>query len=364
MKFTRDNFELYVMDYLEGKLSDNDHELFLHFLKENPDLSYEMEEVLKIKLQPGFVKFQGKNILRKHTRFARPETEFENLCIAFLEGDLDLKEKEKFELWLTDNPEKLIEFELFRKSRLEPDKSLLYRSKSGLKRLTITQKRIRLVTAISAAAVIILAIILFTENRPLSDRLQTQKTDKEIIIQPGIEESEDRAVKETEEFQYADNQLIESETITGTTEALAQNSNSTVKLTHIGDDYLLIEKEQIKISPVSPVLASIENKNASYLNKLKNPEVNTAVSFDKYQTIAQFAGNRILGSILPDYDSIEQVKITFWQLASAGFEELNQISDGGYVLDKEVNQKGKLKRISIETPLLGISIPFKSKMPQ
>ena len=108
----------------------------------------------------------------------------------------------------------------------------------------------------------------------------------------------------------------------------------------------------------------VENNKSVDLNKLKKIEYQRSGNFDSYLSLGEFASNKILGSLFPENESLRQTKISVWDLASTGFEELNQITDGGFSLGREIGKSGKIKRISIETPLLGISIPLKNKQPQ
>jgi hypothetical protein len=374
MKFTRENYELYVIDYLEGKLTDHDYELFIQFLKENPDINCVIEEVRKIQLQPIDIKFHSKNNLKKNDRLSKFDNEFDNLCIAYTEGDLELNEKKKFESWLSANPERLIEFELFRKSRLLPDKSIIFSTKSKLKRLTLIQKRIRLISAISAAAVIILALILTINKGIKPDDLITKKADTNIKTQPITERSGDETMANVNDSQYTDNQLNETESLADLKDTKPRHlySSSEIKNGKVTgekyisqkDDLLKSEREQIEIQQISSAFALVEVKNTYDLNNLKTPVSKPSNDFDSYQTLGQFASNKILKSLLPGYDSVKSTKITFWDLASSGFKELNQITDGGYALNKETDKSGKLKRISFETPLIGFSIPIKNRQPQ
>jgi hypothetical protein len=374
MKFTRENFELFVIDFLEGKLTDHDNELFLQFLEENPDINNEIEEIRKIQLKPIDIKFNNKNNLKKNASPSKFDNEFENLCIAFLEGDLESAEKKKFESWLLENPHKLIEFELFRKSRLRPDINIIFNPKSKLKRLTLVQKRIRLISAISAAAVIILVMIFAVNKDFLSNDLITEKTGTDVKAQSDTEVIGDENVADINDFQYADNQLNEKELSNDlkyveprnkyVDSGLKNNNLMGDKFISKPDDILKSGKEQIEIQPVSSLFATVENNNSPDLYNLKKPESEPAMKFDSYQTLEQFAGNRILKSLMPGYDSDTQTKITFWALASSGFKELNQITEGEYALDTETDRSGKIKRISVETPLLGFSFPIKNRQPQ
>jgi hypothetical protein len=354
MKFNRGNYEAFVLDWLEGKLSGPDRDLFLEFLIENPDIYSEIKALSDVQLEPSIIQFPDKNILKKSSNLSKFGSDFEKLSIAYLEGDLESEKKQKFESLLSENPDKLIEFELFRKSRVKPDMNIIFNKKSKLKRLSVSQRRIRLISAVSAAAVIVI-VLIFTRNTGLQNRklitnadTNYTKSTKTEIINP----------------QPANNQLIQSE------KELYSNSEPNDKFISAGKQQDLLNdipgplREQVAIKPVSSVFALIENNNSVGLNNLKKIESKRPGNFDSYLTLGEFASSKILGSLFPGNESFKQAKISFWDLASTGFEELNQITNGGYSLNREIGASGKLKRISIETPLLGISIPLKNKQPQ
>jgi hypothetical protein len=374
MKFTRENFELFVIDYLEGKLTDHDNEMFLQFLRENPDIKYEVEEIKKIQLEPIVIKFNDKNNLKKNSGSLKFDSEFEDLCIALFEGDLEPPEKEKFESWLSENPDKLIEFELFRKSRVKPDINIVFNPKLKLKRLTLVQRRIRLISAISAAAVIILVIIFTVNKNYLSNDLVAEKPATNLKVQPDTEVSGAANIANGNDYQYLDNQSNVRELSNDSREVeqgnkqvdfgIKNNNVKTGKYFSKPDDLSESVKEQIEIQPVSSLFATVENKNFPGLNNLRKSESGSDMKYDSYQTLAQYAGNKILKSLMAGNDSIVQAKITFWDIASSGFKELNQITDGGYALDTETDRSGKIKRLSFETPLIGFSIPIKNRQPQ
>jgi hypothetical protein len=374
MKFTRENFELFVIDYLEGKLTDHDNEMFLQFLRENPDIKYAVEEIKKIQLEPIDIKFNDKNNLKKNSGSLKFDSEFEDLCIALFEGDLEPPEKEKFESWLSENPDKLIEFELFRKSRVKPDINIVFNPKLKLKRLTLVQRRIRLISAISAAAVIILVIIFTVNKNYLSNDLVAEKPATNLKVQPDTEVSGAANIANGNDYQYLDNQSNVRELSNDSREVeqgnkqvdfgIKNNNVKTGKYFSKPDDLSESVKEQIEIQPVSSLFATVENKNFPGLNNLRKSESGSDMKYDSYQTLAQYAGNKILKSLMAGNDSIVQAKITFWDIASSGFKELNQITDGGYALDTETDRSGKIKRLSFETPLIGFSIPIKNRQPQ
>ena len=132
---TRDNYESFFLDYLEGKLEENMIDEFLDFLKQNSDLKEELRLFENIHLPEEQIVFSGKKHLYKS--FTDEKSAFEIKTIALMEGDLKDDERDSFEVYLANHPEMQKEFDLFGKTRLVadtgieyPDKQKLYR-KSG-----------------------------------------------------------------------------------------------------------------------------------------------------------------------------------------------------------------------------------------
>ena len=365
MKFNRENYEAYVLDYLEGKLTDSDHDLFLEFLKDNPDIYEEIKDTGNIQLKSASIQFHDKNILKKSIILSEFDSDFENLCIAFIEGDLESTERPKFESWLSENSDKLYEFELFRKSYLKPDMNIIFSPKSRLKRFSINQKRIRLVSVISAAAVVVFLILFIRYTDVLKRDMISEKTDTGTKTITDTKISKDESEQKSTDTQFANNQLIESESVKGKSKELQEDSNRDFGLNDNNwADNNNAGREKIIIKPVSSMLAKLENYKSVDYNRLKKTGSEPTRNFESYQTLREFASNQILTNLFPGDGLDKQTKITFWDLASNGFEELSRITDGGYTLNRETNENGKLKRLSLETPLLGFSIPIKNKQPQ
>lgn len=382
MKFNKENYEIYVLDFLEGKLTEEDHAMFIKFLEDHPDIYKEVKDISNLQLQPGDIKFYGKNILKRATGTFQYNKDFENFCIAFIEGDLEPDEKLKFENWLKENNEKKYEFESYRKVYLKADKNIFFSPKSKLKKLTIVQRRIRWVSILSAAAAVTVFLIIFTKSADIINRkFISEKSDDELKITTEIEtlkEKTEQINKDSGQFQELEStekQLTEAKLdhIKIEEQAVLSEQKYTSAENYPGHTYDKINtgmepgawrKEKISIKPVSSILAFIEIHNSVDYNELKQPVPEKGRNLDGYQTIREFASENILANLFSVNESDEQTKLTLWNLASNGFEGLNNISEGGYALNREINENGTTKRISVETPLLGLSIPIKNKHPQ
>ena len=60
----RSDYELWFTDWLDGKLSQEQAEAFLAFLKQNPDLAGELNDLELVSLEPPEITFSGKDISR------------------------------------------------------------------------------------------------------------------------------------------------------------------------------------------------------------------------------------------------------------------------------------------------------------
>lgn len=371
MKFNRDNYELYVIDFLEGTLPENDHVLFITFLEDNPDIKDIVNHIHSVQLQPGTIYFEGKQILKKNLNPSQYQDDFDNYCIAYLEGDLDSAEKINFENWLSDHREKNNELELFRKAYLKADMSIGFSQKTGLKRRFIIQRRVRLISVLATAAAAIILLVIFIIPVDLIDRnIISEESESNVQVntdQGSPEEIQEQIIPEKESF------LLLESTVNEIEYARSKNVKTTTFVQSYADfkneqDQKFHTRENISLDPVVSLIAQVENRPSMRYDILKKPdrveEINEEKNFDEYQTLREYVNNNILSDFFSFKKSEQQEKTTIWDLALNGMEALNSITDGGYALDRKINENGNLKRISVETPLLGFSIPVKNKQPQ
>jgi hypothetical protein len=231
--------------------------------------------------------------------------------------------------------------------------NIIFSPKSGLKKRYIVQNQIRLISILTTAAAVIIFLIIFF--RPADN------TDRNIISEDNNTNLEVISEKEvlTEEILQID---IENEPF--------QNHQSAEKLltkeelNNTGMEHEAWGMEKIAIKPVSSLLAQVENHQSVRYDKLKQQDQGEERNFDDYKTLREFVNENILSGFFSLEGRDEPEKTTVWTLASNSLDGLNNITNGGYAIDRETNENGALKRVSLETPLLGISFPVKNKQSQ
>lgn len=171
MMITSENYEIFVLDYLEGKLGHELNHAFGIFLDENPEIMEEIESFEMIKLVASDVEYPDKGFLKRETSDLLKEIpEFERSCIAHLERDQSDKESIEFRDEVFSDPEKQKVYGEFGKTILKAE-HVYFDSKNALKQPVPERRTRRLLIWYAAASV----ILLFLLTNPFTNSIQQDK---------------------------------------------------------------------------------------------------------------------------------------------------------------------------------------------
>lgn len=129
---TRENYEVFYIDFLDGNLSKEMETAFLLFLEENPDLQLEEELPALNPSNEALTAFE-KQLLKKEEKkplIISVET-IEFALVAQLEGQLTKDEEKNLQLWLINHPAYQTEQALYAKTILAPS-MISYENKNEL----------------------------------------------------------------------------------------------------------------------------------------------------------------------------------------------------------------------------------------
>ncbi|MCF8217399.1 MAG: hypothetical protein K9I29_03725 [Bacteroidales bacterium] len=141
MRINRNNYEAYMIDYLDGNLTSAQTDELMLFLDENPDIKAEAEG-LDMTVNPVD---EQSPVYDEKAALKQPVTDdsgtitednYETWFIAFVEGNLSNDEKSHLHTYLNQNPEKQKELELFKATKLQPEE-VTFENKSQLKAIAI-----------------------------------------------------------------------------------------------------------------------------------------------------------------------------------------------------------------------------------
>ena len=163
MKITRQNYEHWFIDFIEGNLNPNDGALVREFVQINPDLNSELEDFLSCKVVPAQTTFPNKDLLKQNpTKAINEITKFERLSIAYLENELTGNEQVELNRLLINSDKKKKEFQLIQKTKLSADNNVVFNSKSELKKLFVVKRKMRNYKVIYRVAAVFILLMSLT----------------------------------------------------------------------------------------------------------------------------------------------------------------------------------------------------------
>jgi len=345
MDINRNNYELFFMDYLDGRMSPDQVIRLMSFLKENPDLKTELKEFKDINIEPGKTKFEPKRTLKK--QFIINDLNFDNFCIAGLEGDLTNEESKLFQTWLQQNPLKAREFELYKKARLIPEK-ITFDLKSTLKKSSgsriIAPKVWGYVSA--AASIIILITLYIIISQPTGTTTAETKSQTVPETQAKIEIEKENTPYNTpidstkQENTTRINDIVEKPVIAQEVNIVPEKSNSLIKPDAIVITLKKIRRKNINPIPEKPILAALVPTKE--LEVIENPYTNL--------TLSQKAVKSFKSEILKEEkEKINPDKLTIWDIADAGIKGVNKIIGWKMEFDKKYDEEGELTALAFDS---------------
>jgi hypothetical protein len=212
MEINRQNYEIYLLDYIEGNLPDNMVIALKTFLKNNPDIDNEAKELQENILIPDVVLFDRKEKLKKNLATdIHGVSRFEQLSVSFLENEISPVELIALNKFFEKDEQKRKEHQLIQETKFIANKSLIFRDKNKLKHISVnswfSKNKKHLSIAASIAVLLSLLFLLNQENKndlgkaisfknhdfklripieyqTVSSNLNTTKITPEIIISP------------------------------------------------------------------------------------------------------------------------------------------------------------------------------------
>lgn len=189
MEINRHNYEAYLLDLLEGRLSVDEQQQVHNFLLLNPDCGGELTEIEPWILEGEKVCFQNIKLLKKE--FPNPTTiltdhNFDLFSIARLEGDLTIEQEADYQSMLELDDLNAQQWDEWQRTRLVPE-SLLFQGKDRLLHKRESKSRVIWISVISAAAAVALLVILFGTGTDLPQQESYVQTPQELMPEQVIE---------------------------------------------------------------------------------------------------------------------------------------------------------------------------------
>ena len=364
MPIDRSNYEIWLIDYLDGNLSDLQVEHLKLFLTGNPDLKEEFDELNTFSLNPLTQSYPHKDYLIKSTSDLAG-SQFEYLCVAFLENDLSAAQQNELKESIDQDPEKKRIFELIQKMRLYPA-GISYKYKNQLIKRTAIQNVIRLsVIGLSAAAAISLIIMTYsilprTLPNEINNTVQNLVNDSshlqsavKIASKRIITDKKPDLTKRNREYIIAGVQNYDS-IITQPDLIPASANNSSLTNRDIPE----IQLDKI------PVYAEIKLNSEIIRNTIVAPNLNFILPpyYDERSKLSKFIAKTFREKILKENTS-EDGPLKAYEIAEAGVTGLNRLLGWEMALEMKNDENGKLSSVYFSSKILKFNAPVKKQNP-
>lgn len=367
MNIDRSNYEIWLIDCLDGNLNEIQVEQLKYFLSENPDLKEESEDLTIFRLNPSGKTFQHKNHLNKTTSNLSG-SQFDYLSVAYLENDLSSDQETELMEIIDQDPEKKMAFELIQKTKLS-HVALSHKHKHRLIRRTIAQNVIRLsLIGLSAAAIITLAVITYI-SKPGTLQVKIEKTAQTILPDTSVKKPAIEIVSEISKEITSVRKITSSKKQSNNMIAVSRSTFSTISETRMNtkepEDSLVrsadLSRTLITKIPVSQEISlkgdTLYNTLIALNSKVKAPEYD-----DDRSKLRKFIAKTFREKILKE-KTAKDSPLKAYEIAEAGVSGLNKLLGWEMALDEKKGANGELKSVYFSSKILKFNAPVKKTEP-
>jgi hypothetical protein len=353
MKITRNNYEVYFLDYLEGNLDENLVDEFLEFMQQNPDLKEELSMMDTAPILPDNAVFTNKEKLYKE-KYDVEET-FNQAAIALIEGDISASEKAEFDAYLLKHPEKQKEVQRFQQTKLQPDSSVVFAHKNRLYRRTFGKIIFMWSSRVAAVLVLALAIYFYIDqsgknivNQNQVTVVETERTDNnadtETTPPPVESDKKQTAPDEINPKTKSKTPVNEKkeEAVPKPTKSLRETTNGRMEHERIAEARIPVE-----------VPGKIGSLNASVqTSQLQNVAL-ASMNISYPENVRQPDEEVFFAEVVKEKTGLDN--FSFRKMTKAGLNLVSNISKDKF--SYQTNNEGEITELNYDSRLLAFSIP-------
>lgn len=387
----KNNYEVFFLDYIEGRLNAQQIKALQHFLEINPEFGEELEGLEIISLEPNhqmnYPEKQSLKIPEVKSIGAINEQNYADYFVAASEGDLTENELTVLHVFLRANPTLQAEFDLQHQCCLQPNTRIVFPDKAALKKtaiITLFTKSVVYRIAIAASLALLFGLVfLFNPQSPekneivlIEDNTGGLKPDPTIpIMYKGIQaEPEEQNPVLTEPHLVTDYGETKSKIVkTGNKTRLAYSEHNQGDTQPIKDNPGFREVKRITAMAaitVPPILDQTSNtkifsETRSYFSAYY-PDISLAqqIRFAESDDDESVSGRMLAqGSAIvkevfkPGDDNINLLprQIDLWKIADAGINGFAKITSSDMEFSKKRDDEGRVTSFAFQSPSMNIS---------
>jgi hypothetical protein len=365
MSIDKHNYELYILDYYEGKLdADATRELML-FLEHYPDAKEAFESYESIMLEPDLSQqFAPKSSLKKMGIVevgAINELNFENYFIESIEQNLAPAEQLDLKDFLIKNPQLQKTLDTYKKTVLKPDMSVVFNGKEMLKKSRIvplhaTPLRRMVLTTASVAAVlavvlisgIIIRSINITEKRGIGLLSAVDLTKANRITNPATKQIPGNDIHQVAK-QNTNPFTSENKTfadLNASTKLITANKLELKKGTQIEPSHNNDALASVMLAKRSEYIDAVDSREQLLSRRTRETKNSQEPGLTDY--LVKGIKNAARNSTKNQEQIANNERLGFWDIAGFGVYTYNKLTDNNLKVDRETDASGRLMSLNLE----------------
>lgn len=348
MNIDRSNYESYLIDYIDGNLSEEFRRKMGRFLAANPDILEEFEAAKGAQFDSyDLPSIDKTNFFQSFSDIPSiSDAKFEEFCIAYYEGDLDpISVKKLHELNSVDEEKKKL-FELYASIHFSSDPDIQYPHQNQLKKYTLTPVRRFLYIASAGVAALIIGLLIFV----------SQQADRDIKLQAENPVHHNSQLVPGEQKLHIEATPVPEQKKQSITQAYRKSKP---------EKYLASIDTSSPYLPETIILASIEPINIA----LRNDQISDVYKIfhlknQSLQSQSQINHQPKLPENIPFQQQTRIInrKTVFWSAVQVGIRGYNSLTENDLALDTKQNRNGKLTGITIQAEDFEFQRKFKKNI--
>jgi len=350
-RIDRNNYERYVIDYLEGQVSGEAEREMKRFLKGHPDLEQELRDLEQARLVPTGESYPDKEQLKKKlTLDDAGYSHFDELCISKLEGELSDEQAAVFDRMVEASPGRGHDYALYQKTRLTPDLTLTFDGKQQLKKYGQRRKPLMRYlypwAAVAASVLVLAGVYLFFPSPDSASSPGPSATHIRPSSQTTVAGVDDAA------------QVVpDPNTITEHIDYNEISSQLNVEVETAMATQTFFSGEEDLMRPLQPLYGMDFNPEPVYAS-IQIPALpleefrEHGGTFDSYQKLDRFLNRRVNYALA---STVGRPDFSLWDVAGAGLKGISKITGKELALERHYNQQGELQRLALRTESFNFS---------
>lgn len=349
MKIERTNYEVWLQDWLDGNLTGSEAEALRLFLENNPDIRSELEGTNSLKLDPVLHPFNMKDKLKRNLKDI-PESQFEILCAAYLENDLQQNQKAEVDEMIAGDRDKLQIFKAISAMKLSPP-CYSFENKMLLVKKEPSAVIYRLVYAVLSAAAVI-AFILVTGV------LRHDKTEVNKVIAAEITPAESqlnepvRQVSVNSEEKQTSGEFVETVENYKASKEIEPETSGISDSFGTGREPVIIARAEINSTIPLIVETSPELVVSSREVLRETPDYDNRSNTGKF--IARIFRKEIMKEEAPSESPLKA-----YEIAEAGVKGMNRLLGWDMAISRNTDENGEIKSVYFSSRVISFRTPVK-----